>query len=118
MFRPQFRLGLRGIVVVAALMLNGGNGLAAEVDPHSANFIMPGCREDLAGKSNWSVGLCDGLIAGLIYANRNICEPDGVTHRQEVRVVAQYIDARPARMHEDFRTLALEALKAAWPCSR
>jgi hypothetical protein len=42
--------------------------------------------------------------------------PDGVTTGQEVRVVIAYIDARPARMHEDFRSLALEALRAAWPC--
>src|SRR4029453_4871755 len=28
----------------------------------------------------------------------------------------QYIDARPARMHEDFRILAAEAMRAAWPC--
>ena len=35
---------------------------------------------------------------------------------QTVRVVVQYIDSRPERMHEDFKKLALEAMKAAWPC--
>jgi hypothetical protein len=107
--QSQIALSLRWIVVIAALMLNGGIALAAEDDPHSANFIMPGCREVLAGKSNWTVGLCDGLIAGLIYANRNICVPNGVTHGQRVRVVVRYIDNQPARLHEDFRELALEA---------
>jgi hypothetical protein len=34
-----------------------------------------------------------------------------------VRVVVAYIEARPARVHEDFRNLALEALREAWPCS-
>jgi hypothetical protein len=42
--------------------------------------------------------------------------PDKVTLSQEVRVVIAYIEARPARMHEDFDSLAHEALQAAWPC--
>ncbi len=44
-----------------------------------------------------------------------INEPN-TTVGQEVRVVVAYIDARPARMHEPFIALALEALQKAWPC--
>jgi Rap1a immunity proteins len=44
------------------------------------------------------------------------CRPAGVTIAQEVRVVVVYIDARPARMHEPFKMLVVEALRAAWPC--
>jgi hypothetical protein len=40
------------------------------------------------------------------------------TLNQQVKVVISYIEARPARMHEPFRDLALEALRAAWPCSQ
>jgi Rap1a immunity proteins len=46
------------------------------------------------------------------------CLPNGVTQGQMVRVVAYYIDARPARQHEDFTQLTIEALRAAWPCRR
>jgi hypothetical protein len=35
---------------------------------------------------------------------------------QLVGVVIFYIDGRPARLHEPFMVLALEALRAAWPC--
>jgi hypothetical protein len=42
--------------------------------------------------------------------------PERVTLEQMVRVVLAYIDARPAEMHADFIDLALEALRAAWPC--
>jgi Rap1a immunity proteins len=31
---------------------------------------------------------------------------------------SSYIEARPERMHEPFRKLALEALGEAWPCKR
>jgi hypothetical protein len=43
-------------------------------------------------------------------------EPDRVTVGQEVRVVVAYIEARPARMHENFVGLAYEAVRPAWPC--
>jgi hypothetical protein len=33
-------------------------------------------------------------------------------------VVAQYIDGKPARLHESFIMLASEALRSAWPCKR
>jgi hypothetical protein len=44
------------------------------------------------------------------------CPATGVTHDQVVRVVIAYIDARPARLNEDFMELATEAMVAAWPC--
>jgi len=39
-----------------------------------------------------------------------------VTRGQTVQVVMAYIDSRPARLHESFYALALEALRNAWPC--
>jgi hypothetical protein len=114
----MFRSLLGGIVLIAALMLSGETAFA--VDRDSANYVMPGCRSSTADKNTdlFLLGLCHGIISGVLYMSSllQVCEPDGVTHGQEVRVVVQYIDARPARMHEDFRQLAFEALKAAWPC--
>jgi Rap1a immunity proteins len=117
MFRS--RLSLSGIVVIAALMLSGGSAFADELD--SANYAMQGCRHYMNLDDNidpFRQGLCSGLIRCLIYETDDICTPKGVTVAQTARVVVQYIDARPARMHEDFRALALEAMKAAWPCKR
>jgi hypothetical protein len=34
----------------------------------------------------------------------------------ESQVIIAYIEARPQRMHEDFRVLAVEAMQKAWPC--
>jgi hypothetical protein len=42
--------------------------------------------------------------------------PDSVTQGQIVGVVVLYMEARPQRLHEPFRSLALEALFDAWPC--
>jgi hypothetical protein len=100
-------------------MLSGGAAFAEDQD--SANYIMPGCREYLVAgskKEMWGGPFCSGLIRGLAFKAKGVCIAPGVTGGQVIRVVVQYIDARPARMHEEFMELALEAMKAVWPCER
>jgi hypothetical protein len=116
------RLSLCGIVLIAALMLSGGAAIAATYQSDTANYVMPGCRtyvsEPPIQGDLFKTGWCAGLVAGLVFTATGSCIPPEATKSQTVRVVLQYIDARPSRMHEDFTTLALEALKAAWPCKR
>ena len=116
---------LRGIALVAAMMLGCG-AVLADPDRTSANYVMSGCRTYVGNGASAETDLplmvgmamdmakCGGLIEGLSYA-APICKPNYVTNDQMVRVVVKYIDDRPARMHEDFMLLALEALRAAWP---
>jgi hypothetical protein len=64
--------------------------------------------------------IASGVISALAdwgHVDKFICLPP-VTRQQMVRVVVQYIDNRPARMHERFVILAAEAMTAAWPCKR
>jgi len=67
-------------------------------------------------------GECVGIIEGILFArsagSETSCLPNGVIIDQGVIVVVQYIDARPARLHESFKLLVFEALQAAWPCKR
>jgi hypothetical protein len=109
---------LRGVALIAAIMLNCKVAGAA-FDP-SANGRMPGCRGFLAktGQNFLDQGYCAGLIDGIIFGATNLCAPQTGTLDQALRVVVQYIDGRPARMHEDFRVLSIEALLAAWPCKK
>jgi hypothetical protein len=119
MFRFQLRLNPRGIIIIAALLLSGGSAFAEE-DFASANYMMRGCRDAVALRENFLSGACMGTVDGLVFAarNREICALSQVTVEQLLRVVVQYIDGRPARMHEDFKKLAAEALMAAWPCEK
>jgi Rap1a immunity proteins len=100
---------------------------AGAQDFNSANYRMEGCRAALADRATYNTGYCLGLVDGIVFGefgHDTYCFPPisaagaGVTLKQIVRVVVAYIDARPARMHEDFRKLALEALVDAWPCKR
>ncbi len=107
-------------VVVVCVSLNAS--ALAEEDIDSANFVMPGCRAYLAEvvppEHRFAAAFCTGRIKKFVSMSPDICVPQDVTVGQEVRVVVKYIDDRPARLHEDFRDLALEALRAAWPCKK
>lgn len=63
-------------------------------------------------------GTCHGMLRALLTIDVVTCAPNGSTQGQTVRVVLQYIEAHPARQHENFLILAVEALRAAWPCRR
>ena len=116
MFRSQVTLILRGVVLIATLMLCLQGVALAEQNPYST-YVMPGCRAFMKGGSlnSFKQGWCGGLITGLAQMHRR-CMPPQLTQRQLARGIVQYIDARRARMHEDFRILTVEAMRAAWPC--
>jgi hypothetical protein len=92
------------------------NGLTARI----TNAVMlPDCRLFAEGSSYPHTilqGYCAGLVEGIAYTANSVCIPAGANNNQLVRVVVQYIDSYPARLNEDFRALALEALFKAWPC--
>jgi hypothetical protein len=88
----------------------------------SASSVVSGCRlfDGPATSHNprhdpFGQGYCVGLLEGLDYEGVQ-CRPREVTLGQIVRVVVHYTDSRPARLHEDFRVLAIEAMKSSWPC--
>ena len=115
------RLPLLGaIAVIAALIFNCGVAVA-EPNQTSADYVMPGCRDaaSLITFSNVGAGLCTGIVVGLSFMGQpqGICMPVGTTTQQATSIVVQYIDGRPARIHEDFSRFAVEALRANWPCS-
>jgi hypothetical protein len=102
-------------VFSVALFFSGG---AVAQDSNSANSVMVGCR-DLVADSNrdkFTQGLCGGGITAILALDTRVCRPQAVTNVQALQVVIAYIDARPARLHESFYALALEALRNAWPC--
>jgi hypothetical protein len=66
-------------------------------------------------------GECVAIIRGLVDAAylqppSPFCVPDDATNGQMVRVVVNYIDRHPEKMHMPFTHLAAEALLKAWPC--
>jgi Rap1a immunity proteins len=115
----------RSLSLSTAILIAGATVASeafGEADLHSANAVVSGCRfyDGPTTSQNprfdpFGQGYCIGLLEGLDYEGLR-CRPREVTLGQVVRVVLKYVDNRPERMHEDFRVLAIEAMKAAWPC--
>jgi hypothetical protein len=126
---PMSRVRLGVIALIMAMIFNGGIAVA-EPNQTSADYVMSGCR-DAATLITFSnvreseedasrMGFCAGIVVGLSFMGQpyGICVPAGTTAQQATSIVVQYIDGQPAReTHEDFNSLAVEALRANWPCS-
>jgi hypothetical protein len=116
------------VVGTIALMLLSCGVAVAEPNQPSASYFMPGCR-DAASLITFSVreseeevarmNFCAGIVVGLGFMGEvhGICVPPDTSSQQAASVVVQYIDGQPARTDEDFRSFAVEALRANWPCA-
>jgi hypothetical protein len=96
-------------------------GPAATARMFTADFYLSGCKDFVAGRSNFFAGRCVGAVEVLDALNADtklFCPPDNVDNLQRVRTIVSYIDARPERKSEDFRLLANEAMAKAWPCKK
>jgi Ssp1 endopeptidase immunity protein Rap1a len=118
-------------VAIAGLLCVSGGAIAQPrtyVDEDtSANSVFLGCKafaEDRVTNARLVnlAGFCAGVVHALGYAGKILppeyqsCVPPTSDARQLARVVVKYIEARPQRMHEDFRDLTMEAFHDAWPC--
>lgn len=100
-------------------------GTAARADPPaspnalSASTYLRGCKDFVAGRSNFFSGRCVGAIEILDAANADgkmFCSPPNTNNLQRVRAVVSYVEAHPERGNDDFRQLANEAMASTWPC--
>jgi hypothetical protein len=100
----------------------------------SANEVLPACKlylsvVDRHGAVSQSevphlmdAGECVGAVYALLTVAHTLpeplkfCSPVEFETEQGVRAVVAYIENRPERAPEDFTMLALEALRAKWPC--
>ncbi len=113
------RLGFA--VALALLGLNAQAAPQATARVFTADFYLGGCKDFIAGKSNFFAGRCVGAVEVLDALNaytKLFCAPDNTDNLQRVRTIVSYIDARPERKNEDFRLLANEAMAKAWPCKK
>jgi len=117
-------MGLRAIltaiqnaaVLSMGLFLTCGEVFAEDL---SANSKIGGCHNYISGSKDDLLlqGYCAGAVQALVEFAAGACAPKGATNIQGVQIVVKYIDARPARLHENFNKLAAEALRQGWPCS-
>src|SRR5262249_16117225 len=127
---PLMHKPLIAILLPSLLIVCGVSAVAqpASKSDTSANDIFLGCKAFVAGQAltlqlNAGGNYCSGIVDALAGVTKYLqppewqsCAPPNSDARQLARVVINYIEARPQRMHEDFRRLTMEAFHNAWPC--
>jgi hypothetical protein len=112
------------ILASLALLLVGGVG-ATVVDKgtdaqKSCELLVQKSFRD-QGEAR-SAGSCEGMIETAMLFSPNLpaelraCPPAQGSVLESAKVLLQYIDNNPDRLNEPGITLALEALRDAWPC--
>ncbi len=108
-------------VLVLALALNASAARAQEVV--SAHAMLPHCMAALKSDTQSSMGgRCLGIIATLSFVSRvlpdnlKFCHPNTATPEQIVQAIGSFMDATPDSVGQDFRLIALAAMRNKWPC--
>jgi hypothetical protein len=126
--RGSINVAIAGLLcLIEAALIGSATAQSNVQEDTSANLAFLGCKAFAEGRATNAqlvnaAGFCSGVVHGLAYVGNvlppeyEFCAPPTSTARQLARVVINYIEARPQRMHEDFRMLTLEAFHYAWPC--
>jgi len=85
--------------------------------------MLPHCVAGLqANSQDQSGGRCAGILSTLSFVSRvlpdnlKFCHPGAITPEQMVQTVATFVTANPDAAAQDFRLVALAAMRQKWPC--
>jgi hypothetical protein len=89
----------------------------------TAKAMLPHCAAGLAPEAqDMAGGRCAGIMATLSFVSRvlpdnlKFCHPSATTPEQMLQVIASFVDANPDAGAQDFRLVALAAMRQKWPC--
>jgi hypothetical protein len=77
------------------------------------NRISRWCLAELYQSSEW---FCDGYVAGVADASKELCIPSSVTVAQTSDIFKKYLRNHPEDRHLNAQSLVFRALSEAWPC--
>jgi hypothetical protein len=107
------------IPLVAALAFSGA--AAQEKEDRSTRSVLPHCVSASATPDPIG-GRCAGIIATLSFVSRvlpdnlKFCHPNAATPEQIVEVITKFVETNPDAAEQDFRLVALAAMRNKWPC--
>jgi hypothetical protein len=122
---------MRALAPAIAMGLIVATSVQAQDDKSSAKYMLRYCRAAVNNQAPAlpldavMQGMCVGVIEAISYMMSEFppeekeyktCPPNNASLEQTVRAVIAYMEARPQRMNEPFKKLAIEAVHDAWPC--
>jgi hypothetical protein len=92
-------------------------------DLRSAKAMLPHCAAGLAPDAqDIAGGRCAGIMATLSFVSRvlpdnlKFCHPSATTPEQMLQAITSFVEANPDAGAQDFRLVALAAMRQKWPC--
>jgi hypothetical protein len=113
------------LIVLASSTSGMAQGANSEAKPEArtAKAMLPYCMAGLNPSSQEAAGgRCMGVIATLSFVSRvlpdnlKFCHPNAATPEQIVQVIASFAEAHAESLDQDFRLVALAAMRDKWPC--
>jgi hypothetical protein len=111
------------LIRTLALVLTLTATAAVAQDLRSTRDVLPHCAAGLVPNSQDVVGgRCVGIMLTLQFVSRVLpdnlkyCQPSGAPIEQMVQAVTAFVEANPESAGQDFRLVALAALRNKWPC--
>jgi len=83
--------------------------------PHCAAGLVPNAQDTAGGR-------CAGIMATLSFVSRvlpdnlKFCHPSTTTPELMLQVIASFVESNPDASVQDFRLVALAAMRQKWPC--
>lgn len=125
--RPVTRLATLLVAWAALLLALMASAAVAQdtrsADIRSAKAMLPHCVAGLKPDAQDTAGgRCAGIMATLSFVSRvlpdnlKFCHPSAATPEQMLQVIESFIGANPDAGAQDFRLVALAAMRQKWPC--
>jgi Rap1a immunity proteins len=110
-------------ILLLVPVLGWSRVFAEDASTRSVQSILPHCAAGVtADAQDVTGGRCAGILATLSFVSRvlpddlKFCHPSAATPEQMVQVVAGFVEANPDAAAQDFRLVALAAMRDKWPC--
>jgi hypothetical protein len=106
---------------IFGLTLHVTGALAQE--NRSAQAMLPRCMAPImSGTQDAASERCIGILSTLTFVSRvlpdnlKFCQPTGTTNEQMLQAIDTFMAANPEAAAQDFRLIALAAMRNKWPC--
>ena len=108
---------------VLVIMSTFGPAVGTAQEVRTAKAMLPYCMAALNPDAQEPAGgRCMGIIATLSFVSRvlpdnlKFCHPSATTPEQMLQVITSFVEANPDAGAQDFRLVALAAMRQKWPC--
>jgi hypothetical protein len=114
---------LPALVASAALTASAVAQEPRSAEIRSAKAMLPHCTAGLAPDAqDIAGGRCAGIMATLSFVSRvlpdnlKFCHPSATSPEQMLQVIESFVESNPDAGAQDFRLVALAAMRQKWPC--